>query len=1003
MDANAAVVAPKSMEEVEQLVKRFYQPGTPKLIAQIDDQLKLLQHSNEGWQLADALLASQDQNVRFFAALTFQVKLNNDGARLDAATAQSVLARLISWTVKLDRAGEGHMVRKKLCGALGTYFLQTPVQWARPLLHLAASMAKGDVVETAQLSASHDAISQYLPVLAESQIVTLLWLAGQLATDSAKVDSTNAAEEEVHTQMETIVQDVSKIIEHAMSRPSAPYSQRIRADCLACFLNWVNYAQPMWPAKPEALEYLRRLIPSLAQLLIEPELEHDAMEVFRDVLESYTTFFQPQYMEILANIIVTHIRPRLIQALQDQEPEVISIAQLVIAYGIANIQQIVEQPENEMASRVPLSMITAILEAPGYPGDDDEASLHSIEFWNTYIEYVNEVTYSNPSIKTPLIWVASARATCMTLINLLWQKMRTPDAETAKDWSDAESEGFKEFRMDASDLMLSVYVFLGAEMFQSLVTIILNALEQQQWQELEAALFCVNNLADNVLEDSDAESILTPVFRSPLYRVVGDFSQGMPTQARRTAVDTLGSYGAYIERHAEFLPDTLRFLFASLENPGLYLSAAKSIAELCSTCRSSLTGELDGFLAQYNNFARGETSEPYTNEKVIGAIAAIVQAVKPESAKAGPLSALFDIIDGMVANARAALNTETTEELCVSAVDCLAAVGKNMQTEDDSPIDLYNDDAAPANKQTYWQTSEGQAIQQRILAICQNVLQILPQNSEVVEGVCKVLKSGFVETEPGPFVFPPSYNIAFLEQCTPNTPNLESVLAMICILVQQYSRSNHPRIDDEINRVYRKVISFVQLLGEPNRDPGVAQSCIDVFNRLVGRYTNILMDTSGSGDVVAPILDFSLKALDGNDLMPKRAACNFWARLIKPEDQPTDEVVRTRLGQVVAAYGPMLAQALMNQISGRGQRSELEQLCEPLKALITTQSRTKQWIETALANRAALPAVSEGLSDSDRSRFVAQLAAARGDTRRTRETVKHFYAACRGTVPSYSA
>ncbi|KAM3417175.1 hypothetical protein BST61_g5436 [Cercospora zeina] len=985
MDAasSVAVVAPpKSMEEVEQLVKRFYQPGTPKLIAQIDDQLKRLQHSNEGWQLADALLASQDQNVRFFAALTFQVKLNNDG---------SVFSSLAK------RNGDPEM---RCCFWSD---LIAPVPWARPLLHLAASMAQGDFVDSDQLSASHDAIALYLPLLAESQLVTLLWLAGQLATDGAKVDSTNAASDEVHLQMETIVQDVSKVVDHAMSRPSAPHSQRVRADCLSCFLNWVNYAQPMWPAKPEALEYLRRLMPSLTKLLVEPELEHDAMEVFRDVLESYTTFFQPQYMEILANIVFNHIRPRLLQALQEQEPEVISIAQLVIAYGVANVQQIVEQPENEMGSRVPLSLIMAILKAPGYPGDDDEASLHSIEFWNTYIEYVNDVTYSSPSIKTPLVWVSSARATCMTLTNLLWQKMRTPDAETAKDWTDAESEGFKEFRMDASDLMLSIYVFMGAEMLQSLVTIIIKALEQQQWPELEAALFCINTLADNVLEDSDAESMLTPIFRSSLYRVVGDFSQSMPTQARRTAVDTLGSYGAYIERHAEFLPDTLRFLFASLENPGLYLSAAKSIAELCSTCRNSLTGELDGFLAQYNNFAQGETIEPYTKEKVIGAIAAIVQAVQPESAKAGPLSALFDIVDGMVANARAAPNPELAEELCVSAVDCLAAVGKNMQSEDDAPIDLYEDDAAPATKDTYWQTAEGQAIQQRILSICQNVLQILPQNSEVVEGVCKVLKSGFVETEPGPFVFPPSYNIAFLEQCTPSTPNLESVLAMICTLVQQYSRSNHPRIDEEINRIYSRVISFVQLLGEPSRDPGVAQSCIDVFNRLIGRYTNILMDATGSGDMVAPILDFSLKALDGNDLMPKRAACNFWARLIKPEDRPTDEVVQTRLGQVVAAYGPMLAQALTNQISGRGQRSELEQLCEPLKALISTQPRSKQWIETALANSAALPPVSEGLSDADKSRFVAQLAAARGDTRRTRETVKHFYAACRGTVPSYGA
>ena len=558
-----------------------------------------------------------------------------------------------------------------------------------------------------QLSPSHDAINQYLVALGDTQIISLLWLSGQLATDGARVDSTNQTSDRVHKQMELLVQDASTLIEHALSRPASQISSSVKRECLVCFLNWVNYAQPMWPKNPQALEHLRRLVPSLSMLLMDPQLEHEAMDIFRDVLESYTTFFQPPHMQVLAEIICNNIRPRMLQSLQHQEPEVISVAQFVIAYGIANIQQIVEQPDNETMSKAPLSLIMAILEAPGYPGDDDEVSLHSIEFWNTYVEYVNEETYSSADIKTPLHWVSSARSTCMSLTHLLWQKMRTPDAETAIEWTEAESEGFKEFRMDASDLMLTTYVFLGVEMLQSLVTIILNTLEHKQWQELEAALFAINNLADNVLENQVAEGTLTPVFRSSLYRVVGDFSQDMPTQARRTAVDTLGQYGAYIERHAEFLPDTLRFLFASLENLGLYLSAAKSIAELCSTCRASLTGELDGFLAQYNNFAQSETSEPYTNEKVIGAIAAIVQAVKPESAKVRPLSALLDIVEGQLATARTAPNAELVEIWGVSAIECLAAVGKNMQTEDDAPIDLDDDNTAPVDKKSFWQTTEG--------------------------------------------------------------------------------------------------------------------------------------------------------------------------------------------------------------------------------------------------------------------------------------------------------
>lgn len=67
---------------MQQLVKRLYMPGTPQIITAIDDQLKLIQNSSDGWQMADGLMRSDDDKVRFFGVLTFQVKLNNDGSVL---------------------------------------------------------------------------------------------------------------------------------------------------------------------------------------------------------------------------------------------------------------------------------------------------------------------------------------------------------------------------------------------------------------------------------------------------------------------------------------------------------------------------------------------------------------------------------------------------------------------------------------------------------------------------------------------------------------------------------------------------------------------------------------------------------------------------------------------------------------------------------------------------------------------------------------------------------
>jgi len=59
-------------------VKGLYVPGSPKKIGKIQETLQRLQRSPEGWQMADALLSCDDDKVRFFGALTFTVKINQD-------------------------------------------------------------------------------------------------------------------------------------------------------------------------------------------------------------------------------------------------------------------------------------------------------------------------------------------------------------------------------------------------------------------------------------------------------------------------------------------------------------------------------------------------------------------------------------------------------------------------------------------------------------------------------------------------------------------------------------------------------------------------------------------------------------------------------------------------------------------------------------------------------------------------------------------------------------
>ncbi|KAK0863131.1 member of the karyopherin-beta [Friedmanniomyces endolithicus] len=997
MEGNgSSVVPPQSVAEAETLVKRLYQSGPAKMITEINDQLLKLQHAPEGWQLADALMSSSDQNVRFFAANTFTVKLNNDGPKLDVDTARTIQMRLVSWLVRLSRQGEGAMVIRKLCSTLTTFFIRSPSLWRRPLMHVGASLQTGGpVTEDEAIDLSAERLSE---ALNSSETAVLLWFSASLADEVSRLDNNTPAHSQVHRQMEETVQDASALLATAFRTPDP----KVRAEGLKSFLTWVNYAQPMWPRKPEALQHLRNLIESASQALTDPTLQHDALDIFRDILESYTSFFQSHHMQLIGRIVSEYVQPKLLDALRDGDAEGLPYGQMVTAFGVANVLDIVEHPETSDSASTVIRLHFDILKAPGYPGDEDELSVLSIEFWNTYIEYVNDTVFSQDAEEQPATWIPYAKSVLSQLIELLWTKMCTPPANLAKNWTDAEHEGFKEFRLDATDLMLSIFVFLGKAMLQQLVALILQSLDNKNWRAVEAAMFCLNALADNVLEDQAGDDVLAGLFGSRLFRDAGDFSQTIPLQARRTAIDVLGSYGQYVERHAEYLPDTVRFLFASLENAQLSHSAAKSIAALCSACRGSLTGELQGFLQQYQLLS-GPTADPYTKERVLGAIAAIIQALKPESAKVLPLLALLENVekDMQMAKSYATdgdLDAATT--FGVMGLNCLATIGMNLQNPEDVPINVYDDDEQHSSEQAFWDNEEAKEVQQRIMG-CFSVLEVLGNDGDAIEAACHVLRSGFAETEPGPFVLPAFVTVRFLQQCSVTTPRLEFVLSTACILITQQSRSNSIRIPDEVNAICEQVVTFIQQLGHPSQDPSIAQGCIDVFCRLIPYYIHLLFEPGSALSQQLPtILNFTLQAIQSPDIFPRRSAAEFWAKLIRPLSIEPRAGLQQDVAEVVAAYVPQLSQILIYQIGGLGQRSELDYLCEPLKALIANVPSAKHWLEAALFSD-GFAAITDRVGDAEKSLFLKKIVGLRGDNRKTKDVVREFYAACRGTVVSY--
>lgn len=78
MDNATNSTLPQSVAEVEKLIKRLYIPG--EAVHNISNQLIELGRSQDAWNLADQLMASEDNTVRYNAAIMFTQKLNNEGS-----------------------------------------------------------------------------------------------------------------------------------------------------------------------------------------------------------------------------------------------------------------------------------------------------------------------------------------------------------------------------------------------------------------------------------------------------------------------------------------------------------------------------------------------------------------------------------------------------------------------------------------------------------------------------------------------------------------------------------------------------------------------------------------------------------------------------------------------------------------------------------------------------------------------------------------------------------
>lgn len=556
---------------------------------------------------------------------------------------------------------------------------------------------------------------------------------------------------------------------------------------------------------------LRTLTPYSLRLLWHEGLSETVADCLGDILNPFSAFFTAQDLEMLVGFLISEQAQRQLSSLLNGEfePEPMAIARLLLAYGDATIQDLARNPRSHTVQLV-MRELLQMLACEGFAGADDDICTPALEFWQSYTEFLIDSLYGAEDQIG--LWMDTAKHYVVQAIECCWVKIRMPPEDIMTQWTSDAKGDFKAFRADVEDLLQSSYTLLGTSIFDRLANLASGALQDHSWLHLEATLFCLNALSECISDEDVVDSILSGLFGSALFANMMDPMLAIPSKTQQTAVATIVSFTAFFERNTQFLPPMLTFLFGSLQIPTLAGLAAKAIYSTCDSCRKSLVTEVGAFLDQYEVILRMQGLESATKERVIGAIAAIIQAIPSQEHKVESFAKLIDFVDRDVKvcqeSARAG-SIEQAQEKGLCALRCLIGMGKSMQEPEGVAIDLEHEASLhEAYDSQLWASS-----QERIVRCLYTVGQTLDRDGEVVEASCQVLRTGYKETSPGPFVFPPKTTEDFVTNSSLQTPRLEIILDTAGAMLTRHTRAKATKVDTAAVTFVVHILQLITVIG----------------------------------------------------------------------------------------------------------------------------------------------------------------------------------------------
>lgn len=464
------------------------------------------------------------------------------------------------------------------------------------------------------------------------------WFAQILPSEAEKIDTKPVKYIPLHERLANNAADVVVLLVHGI-KPVSDCNTR-PADSISCLQAWLQYVQRS--SKQPLIQQFRKLVGPVINCLPHAELYDVAVGLLTDALEDWPSFFVGDHIESLYSVFESdwaRDRYRSLIESEEMDDDDVHFGLFMLSFGNAQAKDLADGT-NERAQRF-LAMLAGLLSAKGYPGVDDKIFVPALEFWGTFVEILVGTLYEDSTRERQ--WDKPPVLQIMQAVSESSRKIRYPHIAIYNSWDSTERVAFGDARKDVADFLQSVYTIIGKELVSIFAKNMLEALPRSAWAELEAAAFCLGSLSDCLPDESSFDDILTQIFGSSLFDLLCQGQSVVPVRARQTCLSLIERYSEYFGHHAEFLPAALNLLFSAVGDRHLALPSSKSIYTLCSSCRSILTPEVDTFLEQYGTLRSSEL-DSLAEERVVGAIASIIQAVPEDTRKANAFKRLLAMV-----------------------------------------------------------------------------------------------------------------------------------------------------------------------------------------------------------------------------------------------------------------------------------------------------------------------------------------------------------------------